>query len=239
MRIPTMRGVIDRRILVNYRVDPVILAGLIPPPFQPKLVHGMGMAGICLIRLSQIRPRAIPAPVGVSSENAAHRMAVEWDERGERREGVYIPRRDTSSWPNALAGGRLFPGVQRHARFHVAEAGGDFRVELDSDDKTTHVLVEARLTSHMPATSIFTSLEEASGFFERGAVGYSPAARPGAYDGLELRSSTWQVEPLAVTRVESSFFEDRQLFPAGSATLDCALLMRRIAHEWRARACPC
>ena len=31
MRIPTIRGLIDRRILVNYRVDPAVLARILPP----------------------------------------------------------------------------------------------------------------------------------------------------------------------------------------------------------------
>src|SRR5439155_782844 len=57
MPIPVIRGVIDRRILVNYRVDPDVLARILPQPFRPKLVNGMGMAGVCLIRLKHIRPR--------------------------------------------------------------------------------------------------------------------------------------------------------------------------------------
>jgi hypothetical protein len=40
------------------------------------------------------------------------------------------------------------------------------------------------------------------------------------------------MEALAVDRVESSFFAERALFPAGSAVFDCALLMRQIVHEW-------
>jgi hypothetical protein len=51
-------------------------------------MHGMGIAGICLIRLKQIRPRSLPALLGLSSENAAHRIAVEWEEHGAYREGV-------------------------------------------------------------------------------------------------------------------------------------------------------
>jgi len=35
--------------------------------------------------------------------------------------------------------------------------------------------------------------------------------------------------------VESSFFEDRALFPPGSVEFDCALLMRGIEHEWHGR----
>jgi Uncharacterized conserved protein (COG2071) len=84
MRIPVVRGSIDRRILVNYRVDPAVLAKLLPKPFRPQTVHGAGMAGVCLIRLKHVRPRGLPSFVGVASENAAHRIAVQWDDRGDR-----------------------------------------------------------------------------------------------------------------------------------------------------------
>jgi hypothetical protein len=239
VKVPVVRGVIDRRILVNYRVDPAALARLLPAPFRPKLVGGFGVAGVCLIRLKHIRPRFLPGWLGISSENAAHRVAVEWDDSTGRREGVYIPRRDTSSRLNALAGGRLFPGLHHHARFDVKEEGGRYHVALDSDDGKTHLLVEGHVAADLPPSSVFGSLAEASAFFERGSLGYSPAAAPGTFDGLELRSFTWRVEPLAVERVESSFFEDRGLFPAGSAEPDCALLMRGVEHEWHSRDTLC
>lgn len=91
MYIPTLEGTIDRRLLVNYRVDPAMLQELLPTPFRPKLVHGMGVAGICLIRLKHLRPRGLPTMIGFSSENAAHRIAVEWDEQGVMREVCLCP----------------------------------------------------------------------------------------------------------------------------------------------------
>jgi hypothetical protein len=231
MQIPVLRGIIDRRILVNYRVDPEVLAKFLPQPFRPKLINGVGIAGICLIRLGRIRPRFVPPILGLSSENAAHRIAVEWD----RGEGVYVPRRDTSSRLNAFAGGRLFPGVQHHARFRVREGDGRYRIALDGDDHQTHLIVEGHVASELPETSVFKSLGAASAFFERGSLGYSSTARPGEFDGMELRCSGWRVEPVEVERVESSFFADRSRFPAGSIAFDCALLMRRIEHEWQGR----
>jgi hypothetical protein len=232
MQIPVIRGLIDRRILVNFRVDAAVLARLLPAPFRPKLVNRVGMAGICLIRLKKIRPRLFPSFLGLSSENAAHRIAVEWDQDGEINEGVFIPRRDTSSRLNTLAGGRLFPGVHHHAAFQVQEHDDRYRVELYSDDRRTHLLVEGHVAHVLPSTSIFGSLKQASDFFEKGSLGYSVTAKPDQFDSLELRSFNWQVQPLAVDRVESSFFENRSLFPPGSAELDCALLMRGIEHEW-------
>ena len=231
MRLPVVKGVIERRLLVNFRVDPEAVRRILPDPFEPKLVNGHAIAGICLIRLGQIRPRGFPGWVGIGSENAAHRIAVTWREDGEHREGVFIPRRDTSSRFNAAVGGRLFPGVHHHAHFDVREQEGFYHVAFTSDDGTAHVLVEGTVAGSLPGTSTFGSIEEASSFFEAGSVGYSPGSG-NRLDGLELRTFRWQVEPLNVSRVESSFFSDAQSFPPGSCKFDCALVMRNIDHEW-------
>ncbi len=233
MRIPVIQGVIARRILLNFRLDPLAVGPLLPPPFRPRLVGGCAVGGICLIRLEAVRPRVLPLAVGLSSENAAHRIAVEWDGDGGRREGVFIPRRDTSSRLNSLVGGRLFPGVHNHAAFDVRETAHSFRVEMESDDGATRIIVDARVASAVPRKSVFGSLQDASEFFRAGAVGYSPDPRRGL-DGLELRTSSWNLEPLDVTRVESSFFDDEIRFPPGAARLDSAFLMRAIPHEWHA-----
>ena len=239
MQIPVIRGIIDRRILVNYRVDPDVLSRVLPPPFRPQCVNGHGIAGICLIRLKKIRPWFLPKIVGISSENAAHRIAVEWEQDGERHDGVFVPRRDTSSRLNTLAGGRLFPGVHHHARFQVDEQNGSFSVRMNSDDGEVHVAVEGRLASSLPETSIFRSTEEVSQFFSRGSLGYSTAARPAEFDGLELRTFDWHVDPLSIEKVGSSYFENEDVFPKGSVEFDCALLMRGIRHEWHGRPSIC
>lgn len=235
VKIPVVRGVIDRRMLVNFRVDPEVLSGLLPEPFRPKTAGGNGIGGVCLIRLKGIRPRGVPAVLGISSENAAHRFAVEWDEDGTTKEGVYIPRRDTSSRLNTFLGGRLFPGDHHHARFDVQEDGGRYRVEMASDDGEARLMVDGKVSGGLSQSSVFPSLSDASAFFEAGSLGYSASRRAGAFDGLELKSVNWRVEPLDVESVESSLFDDETKFPPGSAQFDCALLMRGIDHEWHGR----
>lgn len=233
MKIPTIHGMIDRRILVNYRVDPDTAAKLLPRPFRPKLYRGSAMVGICLIRLSRLRPGFFPRWMGMSSENAAHRFAVEWDEAGHVRHGVYVPRRDTSSRLNSIIGGRLFPGIQFHAQFQVYETETHFEIHLNSDDKATQVSVVCNLASTMPATSLFKTLAEASTFYEAGSVGYSATADSQTFQGIELKCHRWQVEPLSISCVHSSYFDDRTQFPVGTIEFDSALLMRGIDHEWR------
>ena len=76
MRLPVIRGLIRRRMLVNFRADPATVQRLLPAPFHPKLHAGQAIVGVCLIRLEQIRPAGLPPFLGIASENAAHRFAV-------------------------------------------------------------------------------------------------------------------------------------------------------------------
>lgn len=239
MKIPIICGLIERRMLINYRVEPAVLAAQLPAPFRPQLVRGYGMVGICLIRLAQVRPRGLPRWLGIGSENAAHRTAVEWDDGGTTRQGVYVRRRDSNSRLNALCGGRFFPGFHHHARFTIDEAADHWNVALASDDGVTNLRVRTRRADGLPTESIFASLDEASAFFAAGSLGYSDAREPGEYQGLELRCRDWHVEPLAVDEVRSSYFDDESLFPRGSITFDNALLMLGIEHEWHEHADLC
>jgi hypothetical protein len=232
MRLPVIQGVIRRRILVNFRVDPGVMQTQLPSRFRPKIHEGQSIAGICLIRLDSVRPRFFPQALGLSSENAAHRIAVRWQADGTENEGVFIPRRDTGSTINHFAGGRLFPGEHHRARFAVRESLDNIDLSMQSDDREVSLRVRGRLGGRLPSSSCFSSLAEASAFFEHGSVGYSVTRDAGRLDGLELRTQDWSVEPLQVEEAYSSYFSDEARFPKGSVNFDCALVMRNLGHEW-------
>ena len=230
MKIPTIHGYIDRRILINFSADSKVVAKIIPFPFRPKTYKDKAIVGICLIRLKNIKPKGLPDFIGVNSENGAHRIAVEWDENGETRSGVYIPRRDTSLKLNAIVGGRIFPGKHYHAKFNVIENNSDYHIDFRSSDDT-EIYIDAKEIKLFNDKSIFGTLENASHFFENGDLGYSP--NKGKFDGLRLKAYRWEVRPLEVSKVKSSFFENEEIFPKGSVTFDNALLMTNIEHEWK------
>jgi len=232
MKIPIITGIIRRRFLLNFRVDPDVIARLLPSPFEPKLHNGVGIAGVCLIRLEGIRPKGSPLSLGIDSENAAHRFAVEWDDDGRTQSGVYVPRRDTDSWLTHLAGGRIFPGVNHRARFNVHEEGNAVDFSMKSADGEVTINFRGRSAAELPPDSVFQSLDKASKFFEEGAIGYSAKASSSQYDGMMLRTDRWQVTPFEVDQIYSSFFADTSRFPAGSAYFDHGLLMQDIPHEW-------
>lgn len=232
MRIPVIRGIIKRRLLVNFRADPGVVQRLLPEPFRPKLHKGHSIVGVCLIRLEQIRPAGLPALFGLTSENAAHRIAVEWNGTDGQEEGVFIPRRDTSAFLNRVAGGRIFPGEHHAARFTVLDDKGHIVLSMASRDRAASVRVIGDECAVLPATSCFASLAEASRFFESGSLGYSATRESDRLDGLLLRTENWRVGALAIKEVFSSFFADPQVFPKGSIEFDHALVMRDLEHEW-------
>ncbi len=233
MKIPTLQGIIKRRILVNYRAELNSIQKILPKGFRPKLHKGKAIAGICLIRLEHIRPKFMPEFVGIKSENAAHRIAVLWeDETGETREGVYIPRRDTDSFINSTAGGKLFPGEHHRANFEVKENENKINFSMQSEDETASVKLAGTIAENLPENSVFSSLNEASKFFEKGSLGYSVTKDGADLDGISLEIKDWKVEALDLDFVESSFYDDETIFPKGSIEFDHALLMQNIAHEW-------
>jgi hypothetical protein len=235
MRFPLITGLIRRRLLVNFRVDPATIQSVLPSKFRPKLHRGYAIGGICLIRLERIRPAGFPSWCGISSENAAHRIAVEWDdEKGKFQEGVFIPRRDTGSRLNHLTGGRVFPGEHHLATFDVTDDGDRIDFAMQTVDRTVAVKLRGRGSDRLPASSVFSSLAESSAFFEGGSLGFSVTRDADRLDGLNLKTLTWEVRALEVEEVHSSFFSDRSKFPEGTIHFDHALIMRDIPHEWSA-----
>jgi Uncharacterized conserved protein (COG2071) len=232
LQVPDLVGRIERRLLINFRADPTVVESILPAPFSPQVVDGASIVGICIIRLAGARAAGLPARIGITAEHVAHRIAVNLPEGHGSSSGVFVPRRDTSSPLVSVVGSRFFSGGLHRAQCRVTEAGGHYHAALTSRDHRTDVLVDGELTDRLPETSIFANLSESSAFFQNGSVGYSTGAMAGRFDGVLLQTDRWEVRPLAVTAVRSSFFADRTLFPASSVEFDHALVMTDIESRW-------
>jgi hypothetical protein len=222
---------IERRLLINYRIDPEVAMRHLPRPFRPHLVSGWAVGGICLIRLGELRPAHLPRAVGLRTENIAHRFAVEWDDDDGSHVGVFIPRRHTDSHLTALAGDRVFPGVHHLARFEVHDEGPDIHLSVSSRDGTLALTADARESATLGG-ELFSSLDDAIAFFRRGSLGYSPSGRLGGLIGVRLECPRWDARPVDVDSVASSMFDDPHAFPAGSCTVDFGLVMRDLPAQW-------
>src|SRR5260370_23164972 len=230
MLMPSIRGVIKRRLLVNFRVDPEVVQRILPEGLTPKLQGDHAIAGICLIRLEQIRPSLIPWPVGLSGENAAHRVAVTWrDGDGAAREGVYTPMRHKNRFVILMGGGRVFPGVHEGATFDVADTGTDIDISIRATAGDMDVTLRGKSAEELPRGSAFPSLTAASEFFRGGSVGYSRGRDGGRLEGLTLVSPNWRGVPPPPPRVDSSWLPRTSRFPAGARQFGCPLVKAELA----------
>ena len=221
----TMQSVIERRLLVNLRVDPEVARQVVPAPFTPLVRDGSAVAGICCLRLAELRPKGVSRRVGMRVESAAHRIAVEWATASGTRQGVYVARRDTASRAAALLGGRAFPGAMHRAHFTVDESNG-VAVAFGG---AAGVDVAARPTARWTST-LFASVGEAAAFMAAGPIAYSPSAD--GFSGVRLAARSWAAEPLELEHLRSATYDDPSAFPPGSVEFDSVMVMRGIPALW-------
>jgi hypothetical protein len=114
----------------------------------------------------------------------------------------------------------------------ITESNSEIKLSMKSADAAVSIEIEGGKALELPPSSIFSSLAEASAFFEAGSLGYSVTGEPDRLDGLRLETEEWRVGPLEVKRVFSSYFCDEGKFPKDSIEFDHALIMRDVQHQW-------
>jgi uncharacterized protein DUF2071 len=230
--LPIMRGLIARRVLLNFRADVSAVQALLPKPFEVQPWQGRAIVGVCLIRLEELRPKGLPAQFGIASENMAHRIAVRYPVDGKTETGVFVWRRETNQKLVQAFGGRLFPGVHQGARFLVEENENGISMDVKSANGKTDVSFPASYGPAWQPTSGFKNLDEASEFFQHGDCGFSCSRNGDSVEGMQLKILQWSPQPLKVGPINSAFFSDLDRFPPGSVEFDCGLIMRAVPHEW-------
>lgn len=230
--LPVLKGLIARRVLLNFRADPQVVQKLLPRPFVAQVHRGCAVVGVCLIRLEELRPKWFPAQVGLASENMAHRVAVLYPSDGAMLPGVFVWRRATDQRLVQLLGGRLFPGVHDAARFFTQEDENSISMDATSRQGLPQVSFSASVSKVRQPTSLFKTLDEASEFFRQGDCGFSCSLKGDSVEGMQLRTLKWSLTPMVVHHSKSSFYSDTSRFPEGSVEFDCGLMMRGVPHEW-------
>lgn len=233
MKPPPFKGIIDRRILINYKVENNVLRRLLPSPFSPRLINGYGIAGVCLIRRKQLKINSFPSWMSVNTETALYRIAVTWEQYGKQHTGSYVLRKETDSLMQIFANSRWSDDSQNWARFHVKEEKRSqqdvYEINCFSKDGTS-LAITANTALRFPQESVLKTLDTASCFFEDESHYISPKYQTSVFNCLSETTLNWKMSPLSVGALQSDFFENKQLFPKGSIYFDHALLMKNVRH---------
>jgi hypothetical protein len=230
--LPILEGVIRRRVLLNFRADPSVIAPLLPAPLEVLTYNGLAIVGVCLIGMEQLRPKGLPGALGLSSENMAHRVAIRYPSSHGMEDGVFIWRRETDQCLVSLLGGRLFPGVHKRADFTIDEVSDGLSMNVRTVGGEADVRFEASHATGWEPNSVFPRFDDAAEFFRRGDCGFSCSLQAGRLDGMQLKTLRWQMSTLRITKLYSAFFQDGGRFSSDLMHFDCGLLMRGIPHEW-------
>ena len=197
------------------QLAPLLLPGLVLD------AHGdHALAAVAIVDTAALRPRGLPASLGLDFVLCGYRVFVRVEGRESLR-GLYVVRSATDSRAMAAAGNLLTHYRWRHTRLAV-HADGD-RLEVDGDG----VRVVARLGAHeLPTGSPFASLEEARRY--AGPLPYTFDREPETGRILAVRGvrSGWEPEPVAI---ESAHIE---LPFDGDATLANAFHVAGVDYRW-------
>jgi hypothetical protein len=227
MKMPKLATTIDRRLFITYRLNPELLKPILPEGLEPDIINGYAVAGICLIRLKNMRPQWFTPELGITVENVAHRIAIKYvDDQGETHSGVYIPERHTSSELAAGVGSAALPGIYKKGSFEVHETDKNFNIHMKG--KELAVDIDASLTENWES-QLFDTAEAASNFYRYAPIAISPAPKGHKFETLELATETWAVDKVQVNKLVATFYD---AMPQSEIAFDHALVMRNIRATW-------
>lgn len=223
-----MRAHVPWRFVVNFRVDAVRLAALLPTPLVPDLAHGFGFVSVCVLHLTGMRPLLAPTWLGLSTTEMLLRASVKGPIGGQLHRGFYTFGSDLTS--------RLMHMLSRSFS-HYRPRHFAMRMELD-ETLVKITAAEGCLFSAPMASSpepepgsIFPSLHHAVDF----VLGMDHAMsvdRHGRLAVQEIVHPPWQagfVRPIA------SSFPQFAALGLGPSELgyDSTLLLKNQAQVWK------
>jgi len=138
MRLPTLQGLIKRRLLVTYGTS----QDSPPVRLQPKRHFGYTITSFGLIRLEQAPPASLTEILSPA--------IAKW---GNESHGAYLPQRDTSPWINQLAGGHLFPNEPHLFAHAMVQEDGELTFSFKPQEPTLSIHCTSTMADHLPEIS--------------------------------------------------------------------------------------
>ena len=231
----TMLGTIDRCWLFTYSTPIEEARAALPPELEPVTHAGSAFWNVVVCHISRMRPRPLPAAVGMSYWHAAYRLYVRFRPvGGSPVEGIYFARSDCDS-PLMTGLGNLLTDYRFHTSpIHADREGSRTILEVGAPDLPGRAVVDEQQPPVLPPHSRFSSLEEAAQFLKYKPFGLS-VPRNGRVSVVSItrEESAWKSRLVRVESADWGFFRDRTVLP------EVCFQVEPIPYQWnRARLYP-
>ena len=193
-----MNGVVTRRFLISYPVQPSALSRFLPPDAELSTWQGFAWVSACFVNIRHMRPSLVPAPVGIDFNYLVHRTRARLPyPDGIRRESVLVLEANINSRVFAALGQRL-PGVSFRARdIRLLETPDCWRVQMQDDDGTLLYqadIAKVSIGEGLPTHSYFPDLASADAFLLHVSYGAEWHAETRRLQFLAETHDSWRAQ---------------------------------------------
>jgi hypothetical protein len=231
MRIPVLEARVDRKLLILFSTDPVVLANRIPPGRELRLQKDRAILYVQLTRYEKVR--VVPTPIAIGFDEVAYYIALEpLSPRKSRGCRDQVIRVESGSAAHVQLA-RIFQSCEiTRVHFAARESASDLDVNgFANRGEVLFALRGQQAPAFLPGL-LFQGLPSVAEFFgwKLTPTGYEPnLPAPWPY---RSRDTEYRCFPFEVTRFTSTFLESGEHFPVGAFALDHALWLRRVAGQW-------
>jgi hypothetical protein len=201
---------------------------LVPGALELVTYNGRGFWSVVVSRLHAMRPRALPAWIGVSYWHVGYRLYVRLPLPDRAPiEGLYFLRSDCDSRLMTHAGNLLTDFSFHTAAIEVVEEPDSVQIAIRSPEAAADIALDRTRPPVLPPDSAFASLEEAAEFLK-----YKPAAisvsRRGHANVVTITrdEAAWRSRLVHVVAANWSFFRGRTPRP------EICYEVAPIAYQW-------
>ena len=232
-----MRGMVTRRFLVSYPVDPVLLTDRLPPGAELSLHDEAAWVSACFVNMKNMRPSVFPRSMGFELNYLIHRTRARLPfPDGKKREAVLVLEPNLDRRVLGWFGARL-TGVEfnyRPIRLNETEKSWTLLMKDHEEIVYDAVIPKSSINPDAPASARFSSINSADDFLLGVSFGGQWHAKTNRLRLLAETHDRWNTL-MGECKTNSNRFLESLGNEAGSLEADHVISMTDIPHYFAMR----
>ena len=162
-----LRGMVTRRFLVSYPVDPVLLSDRLPPGAELSLHDGCAWVSACFVNLKNMRPSVFPRSMGIELNYLIHRTRARLPfPDGKKREAVLVLEPNLDRLTLGWIGARLTGVGFNYRDIRLIEQEKSWNLVMKDNEEVVYdaVIPKSSIYPDPSASAHFPSIRSADDF---------------------------------------------------------------------------